>query len=107
MPFAALDFLELGEQGSTVRKSRDGSALGFKAEAALSLAVRSKRSFRQYILSEFVIAGELQDHSWLAGAAGLVPGSMGRPVMRSANIMADQPSRRASDQHVGREVLLS
>lgn len=36
---AALDLLELGEQGSAVRESRDGGALGLQSKAALALAV--------------------------------------------------------------------
>ena len=39
VPLAALDFLELGEQGSAVREPGNGGALGFQSKAALTLAV--------------------------------------------------------------------
>ena len=38
MSLAALDLLELGEQGSAVREPGDGGALGFESKAALALA---------------------------------------------------------------------
>jgi hypothetical protein len=39
VPLAALNLLELGEQGSAVREPNNGGALGFQSEAALTLAV--------------------------------------------------------------------
>jgi DNA-binding transcriptional regulator YiaG len=38
MSLATLDLLELGEQGSAVRKPSDGGALGFQSKAAFALA---------------------------------------------------------------------
>ena len=39
VPLAALDLLELGEQGSAVREPGNSGALGFQSKAALTLAV--------------------------------------------------------------------
>ena len=39
VPLAALDLLELGEQGSAMGEASDGGALGFESKAALALAV--------------------------------------------------------------------